>query len=45
MAEENISDDELTALFGEDGETEEGAGCLLKVKMDLLTHRRMGMQY
>ena len=26
MAEENISDDELTALFGEDGETEEGAG-------------------
>ena len=26
MAEENISDDELTALFGEDGEAEEGAG-------------------
>ena len=26
MAEENISDDELTALFGEDGEAEGGAG-------------------
>ena len=37
MSEENISDDELTALFGDDGAVNGGRGALMDQSVRLIT--------